>query len=124
MVTMYSNKACYEAISFPGGHERHCLSSVQYSGLAITIPLFPKWVFIHFGKSPRGINEEVLDWGYLLFALGGYNTATGQGPGNGLVIWSDGPGDYGAFGGNWALNIGGGASFSAVAPHRFPNLAA
>jgi hypothetical protein len=53
-------------------------------------------------------------WGALTFAIGGFNTTTGTGPRAGLATWSNGPGNYGAFGGNLALNIGGGASFSAT----------
>jgi hypothetical protein len=53
--------------------------------------------------------------GVLLFAIGGFNTVTGAGPGSGLAIWSNGPGNYGGFGGNWTFNdLNGGASFSAV----------
>ena len=53
--------------------------------------------------------------GVFLFALGGFNTVTGTGPGNGLAIWSYGPDSNGGFGGNWTFDIGGGASFNATA---------
>jgi hypothetical protein len=53
-------------------------------------------------------------WGALTFAIGGFNTSTGQGPGAGLAIWSNGPDNYGGFGGNWAFNVGSGASFTTT----------
>jgi len=46
-----------------------------------------------------------------------FDITSGLGAGNGLVIWSNGPGDYGVFGGNWTLGgqSSSGASFSATA---------
>jgi hypothetical protein len=52
--------------------------------------------------------------GVFLFAIDGFNTVTGAGLGAGLAIWSDGPGNYGGFGGNWAFDDSGGDSFNAV----------
>jgi hypothetical protein len=44
-----------------------------------------------------------------------FDITSGPGDGNGLAIWSNSPGNYGGFGGNWTFNdLGGGASFDAV----------
>jgi hypothetical protein len=44
-----------------------------------------------------------------------FDITTGAGTGNGIAIWSNGPDNYGGFGGNWAFNdLGGGASFNAT----------
>jgi hypothetical protein len=48
-------------------------------------------------------------WGDFLFSI-----KSGAGAGDGLVIWSDGSDNYGGFGGNWAYDDPGGASFDAT----------
>ena len=44
-----------------------------------------------------------------------FDITSGPGAGNGIAIWSNGPDNYGGFGGNWTFNdLGGGASFNAT----------
>lgn len=43
-----------------------------------------------------------------------FDITSEYGAGNGIAIWSNGPGNYGGFGGNWTFNdLGGGATFVA-----------
>jgi len=49
-----------------------------------------------------------------------FDIDSGAGAGDGIAIWSNSPGNYGGFGGNWAFNdFDGGASFDAV-PESVP----
>jgi len=44
-----------------------------------------------------------------------FDITSGAGAGDGIALWSNSPGNYGGFGGNWAFNdFGGGASFDAT----------
>jgi hypothetical protein len=44
-----------------------------------------------------------------------FDITSGPGIGDGIAIWSNSPGNYGGFGGNWTFNdFGGGASFDAI----------
>jgi hypothetical protein len=55
-------------------------------------------------QNPQIDNNGALTW----------DITSGIGKGNGIVLWSNGPGDYGMFGGNWSPNIGSGVSFEAT----------
>ena len=107
------------------------LTGSAIDGTGILVPIPGSGVFETgggtnlFGFSGTGFADSVLlpgqdpqinaSWGVFLFALDGFNTVTGAGPGNGLAIWSNGPGNYGGFGGNWTFNdLGGGATFDAT----------
>jgi hypothetical protein len=57
-----------------------------------------------------GTDPQIDSNGAFLFDL-----TSGAGDGDGLAIWSNSPGNYGGFGGNWTFNdFGGGASFDVT----------
>jgi hypothetical protein len=98
------------------------------NGTGVLVPIPASGVFETgggtnlFGFADTGFTDSVLflnqdpqinvDWGVFLFDM-----TFGAPPGYGLALWSDGPDNYGGFGGNWNIDIGGGATFDAtVAP--------
>jgi hypothetical protein len=93
------------------------------TGILVALPASPGGVFytgggtelFNFPAPPSGLccatgledavlfpnqNPQINDsWGDFAFAIGGFNTNTGAGPGAGLLIYSNGLDDYGVFGG-------------------------
>jgi hypothetical protein len=118
--TLTGNKVAAGEFNITSGTISITGSAIDGSG--IFVPVLPNGNFytgggtiLTFTPLPDtdlfiGANPQIDNNGAFTFDI-----TSGAGDGNGIALWSNSPGNYGGFGGNWTFNdFGGGASFDAT----------